>query len=638
MNALRRSALLCLSMLAACGGGGGGGGSRGTLSVSTRSLVFSTDWADVTPSSQDVTATVTGVTGTLYVRIESTGPAVSMVSGVTITSETTGKATVYPANANTLGPGRFTGTITVHACTSSPACTTGELAGSPQTIDVTYDVRGVAASAPSLTYLVGNAPAPGDLQRSATVSGYPVQEWRAAWSEPWLEIVPTSGSTAAPVQVSASLSRAALEPMFNGTYTTTVAFRPDVGRTVQMPVTLRVRRSEVNEAAPHVAFSGEPGEVTIRGEELNQLAITGVSFDATSATSWVQVSDTELRATHGVLPAGHHVVHVQNGAGLDRTTAELVVLDAPVYASTVLPYPGTGPRSLVDVAYDAERQAVIVGTTSNTDNTLLRWAYGAGGWVGTSRAIRGLGAFTLTTDRRTVLAAAGARICHLDPATLASVAEVDTRARWGFKGLGALSDGAMIAAPGEGGAQAYRYVPRERKATPIPGYACDRPTVAASGDGSTALVGGGSYRDAVSRYDASTGVFTASSVKDRVVSIALDRSGSRAILHLDVYPALEWRVYDRGLTLLGTLPPATSAAVLSPDGARVYTFERGASPVVRTFDATAPAAGPLPEVGSAVTLAGSPSATTALPRMAISPDGGTLFIAGDAAVVVQPVR
>ncbi len=177
-------------------------------------------------------------------------------------------------------------------------------------------------------------------------------------------------------------------------------------------------------------------------------------------------------------------------------------------------------------------------------------------------------------------------------------------------------------------------------------------SIAGSGDRSRVLLASDYYLgDPVVEYDASTGAATPTMFQQDVKFAALDRAGSRVILELWNGLAGTWDVLDWSLTSLGLLPASTSTAVLSPDGTRAYTFERrpltgaATSGIVRTFDLTAPTDqnGFFPEMGTAVTLAAYPgdpaygSADATLVHMTISPDGGTLFLAGSHAVVVQPV-
>ncbi len=76
-------ALLFLFGLAACGGGGGGDNRGPSISVSRSSLSFSAATPSAAaPASQTVTLTVNGtITGTLFVRVVVTGPAVGYKLG-----------------------------------------------------------------------------------------------------------------------------------------------------------------------------------------------------------------------------------------------------------------------------------------------------------------------------------------------------------------------------------------------------------------------------------------------------------------------------------------------------------------------------------------------------------------------------
>jgi hypothetical protein len=247
---LFRFASLAFCMLvAACGSGGGGGGGGNSnngssgLSLSTNVLTFNAQNTNSTPPSQIITATVTGVTsGTLYIKIVSTGPAVASITNIVVTGTTTGQGTINPAPANTLGAGTHTSTITVYACTTDPNCTSGQLAGSPQTVTVTYTVTGVAVSAASLSYSISNSPIAGDFTRQFNVTGYPNQNWNVASNVPWLSVLPTSGNAGTATQVTASLVQAQLDMMFGGTYTGTVTINPSSGLAVTIPVTLTIAR------------------------------------------------------------------------------------------------------------------------------------------------------------------------------------------------------------------------------------------------------------------------------------------------------------------------------------------------------------------------------------------------------------
>jgi hypothetical protein len=135
--------------LSACGGGSGGdaGSASSTsssleFSLASNSISFVADKRFVGPNPYGVIATVNPKTaGTLYVLISVTGDAVSHVSNFTITSPTSGSASVYAANPSLLSVGVHSSTITIRACVNSSTCASGELSGSPQTVTVNYTIQ-----------------------------------------------------------------------------------------------------------------------------------------------------------------------------------------------------------------------------------------------------------------------------------------------------------------------------------------------------------------------------------------------------------------------------------------------------------------------------------------------------------------
>src|SRR6266699_1154774 len=137
----------CVAMLVACGGGSGGnGGASGvgsgtTFSVGTHSLSYGASGPTAsTPAPQTVTGTVTGtLSGTLYIVVDVAGPAVANVSSFSV-SGNSGQGSVSVQLPSALGIGTFTSTLTIHACINDSTCTTGELNGSPQVVNVSYTI------------------------------------------------------------------------------------------------------------------------------------------------------------------------------------------------------------------------------------------------------------------------------------------------------------------------------------------------------------------------------------------------------------------------------------------------------------------------------------------------------------------
>lgn len=154
--------LFILSVLAACGGDGAPSGPA-FVSLSTKTLNFTaaTPSSEV-PASQVVTATVSGVTGTVYVKIDIDGKVVGSVSNVSIISDTQGQATINPGSPGNLGTGTHTSLVTVSICTTDINCSGAQLAGSPKTINVTYTI-GSSVRADAVAPYVGTTNKAGDV-------------------------------------------------------------------------------------------------------------------------------------------------------------------------------------------------------------------------------------------------------------------------------------------------------------------------------------------------------------------------------------------------------------------------------------------------------------------------------------------
>jgi hypothetical protein len=96
------------------------------------------------PAVRTITGTVTGSpTGTLYIIIERPASSITNpideISPVTL-SGSSGQATLTPKAPDQLGTGTFTANINVRACLNDSTCATGQLRGSPQTLNVTYTI------------------------------------------------------------------------------------------------------------------------------------------------------------------------------------------------------------------------------------------------------------------------------------------------------------------------------------------------------------------------------------------------------------------------------------------------------------------------------------------------------------------
>lgn len=641
------SIAFCL-FLVACSGGGGGGGDGGRndgLSLSTNVLTFNAPNTNSTPPSQIITATVTGVnSGTLYIKIVSTGPAVASITNIIITGSTTGQGTINPASASTLGAGTHTSTITVYACTTDPDCTSGQLAGSPQTVNVTYTITGVAASTASLNYSIGDSPVAADFTRQFNVTGYPNQNWNAASNVSWLSVLPANGNTGTATQVTASLVQAQLDVMSGGTYTGTVTLTPSSGLVVTIPVTLTIARVQVNYVSPYVAFSGVSNEVIIRGDNFNNISVQNVTFGGINAIAFNVISNTEVRATHPALSAGNYPVQLQNNLGINRSLANLVVVDAPGFSEITLSYlpipPNGSASNVIGLRYDAERQALIVvqaNQSSSANNKFLRYVYSNGAWGSpTSIPVFNLHDIALSTDGKFLLAASSGSIdsgiTQIDATTLSIGTTTNDTINGTYnylvKSLAVANDGTAVVASAYAAfcGNMIRYRIRIPEITAMGVNTCSPAKVGGSADGSM-IIAGTSIAGENYAFNASTGISSPTGIPlGLTASPVLNRSGSRIVINNN-------RVYDASFTLLGNLPGTTQAVTLKPDGSRAYTYD--SSGMVRTFDLTGVLVGGIyPEVGTGTTPPDNPGTGV---HMTISPDGGTLFFAGSNLVIVLPV-
>ena len=668
LRALRRSGLtagpmiLALVSLAACGGGGGGGGGNNggggggtglTLSLSTNAITFDAVPPAV-PATVDVIATVTGTaSGTLFVIVATSNPAVANIVNVVITGPTTGQGTIVPGSSASLGAGRHTATIQVRACLNDPSCATGQVGASPQTITVTYNVTGVASSVSNLTYNIGNTPAASDLTRSFNVTGFPAQTWTITDDMPWLDATPTTGSAAAAVSVNANLAAVPLDALNNGAFTGTVTLTPTTGSPVQIPVTLNVSRTEVNYVAPYVARTAVAGDVIIRGDNFNAITPTGVRFGASDdATTFNVVSNTEIRASHAGLPAGSYDVHILNGQGLDRTRAQLKVVDAPAFAGTTLPYPDGPDVILGNLIYDAERRAVFATIHYNLvgveTGRLLRWAFTSAWEPATQVPYQPLNAAALTADGTKLLVAFRDpdptpqpflfAVAELDPVSLARTRITHYTQEIEASGMAVSNNGEAIIISDRLCCSStfpiFAYSPLTgvlRQPTQPSVFGVNDGFAAASEDGSLVLVPNNNEPvggPPTLRYDSETGQFALAPAMQR--AMVTPRINRHATLML-----FDWGdVRNANLALLGRLPNTSVSSILAPEASVAYAYDENGT--VRVYDlAATPVGGVFPEILPAITLSDSPGVLVY--QMAISPDGGTLFLGGRDQIVVVPL-
>lgn len=674
MRALGTLAVLVGTLvLAGCGGGGGGGGGnpgpRGSLTLSPTTLTFATNSLTQTPASQVVNATIdTDATGTIYLRIVSTGAAVADINTILVTGPTTGQGTVVPASPASLGPGSHSSTITVTACTSGPTCPSG-IIGSPQTVAVTYNITAVTSTSPAVSYSLSMTPAAADYTRTLPVVAYP--SFNAASNVDWLTVSPATGGSGTS-NVTLNLVQSTVDAFDSGDHTATVAITATGGNTLQVPVTLTVTKPQIDQVAPYIAEANKSATVIVRGLYLDQLPANSIDLSSTptgtgiAPTNLTVVSPTEVRLTHPALGANTYFVrmHDAQGALIERSTARLVVIDPASYAAGTMSWPAdTRLRNVRDLIYDDERKTLLMvvwyGGEPLENAELIRYEYTTVWSAPQITSFPYLDRLALSADGRDLIASSSPpagfdyspKLSLLSPTSLSERASLQTTdSSTYFPGLAVLNTNDVIVQGDSrtlsgSGWPAYRYSVKHNTATALTYensptfFGFVRGTIVASQDGQRVVAAseaGSSAHQDIYEYDAgSSDLFMRRApVTYDVRAMSMDRTGDKLLIRGNELAGEFIRVYDRSWNVLGTMSVLVGDCyALSPDGTRAYIY--GQDGDVHIYDLTSPVAGAFQEIGT-LTLAGLPSEFN-LMRMTISRDGRTLFLAGGTQVVVQPL-
>jgi len=390
---------------------------------------------------------------------------------------------------------------------------------------------------------------------------------------------------------------------------------------------------------PYAETAGVADEVVIRGLGLTSFNVTGVRFGDVAATAIAipSGSTTEIRATHPALPAGSYPVRLvaSNHQGDIPTTATLVVVDPVTYAATTLPYPveATLVRGLV---YDAERRSVLV--VNNTGSgTVIRYPYNGTAWGTPISRIADYRDVALSTKGTTLYGITPTTFVPLDPVTLVAgtaVAAPNLAANAFLKNIVVGNDDVALITTGiDASASTSVYFYFSLSNTVVQGgsgFNNATPAMAANGSGAYLIQGDPSLTADVqaAKYStASNSIGSAvTSLRQNTIAPAISRTATRLVLN-------GTRVYDAAEAFLGTLPATTAAVALKADGSRAYTYDPTAGGIL-VFDVSVDRdEAAYAALGAVVPVAGDPGAN---PKMILSPDGRTLFLAGGTQLVVQP--
>ena len=541
-------------------------------------------------------------------------------------------------NTTNLAPGTYTATLSINTATQTVpigvtyVVATSSLTFSPSPASFTIDSTSVA-TALSKSVIVGSTG--GSLS------------WTAASNQPWVTVSPANGSSGATVTL--SLVPAEIDALDPGTSSATLTFSytPLGGSLTNTPlaVSLNLLLPKVASVTPYVATSGTSKEVILRGLGFFSAAGAAVKFGSgATVSSYTVASGTEIRVTHPSLTAGPalrvSIANQLSNPNIVRSTADLVVVDAPVYAAETIAYPDAAAKKPLRIIYDAERQALLVGVglpIAGANGSIYRYTFSGSAWSLTPApaAVSTFRDLALSQDGKNLIAATDLAIKQFDSVTLAAGISTDGSfilPQIFFKGIAVANDGNAVASTGINGSgftDTYRYSVRDGVLTRISNGSLYDAASGASADGSRVVLvqGGLSPAGSVFQYSASTSTLsqTALASSANFPNPVLDRTASRILIGGNL-------VYDANFQLLGSIPFEFTVA-LSPDGSRAYAYSTG-TVLLHAYDLVAPpVAGVFQEIGTGTALPSDPGLSAV---MTVSPDGGTLFIAGADAIVVVP--
>jgi hypothetical protein len=606
--------------------------------------------------SQTITMNVTGrERNDVYYQTVVDGSAVDAYLTVD------GSVEVRPILPYELDPGLHSATVTIRAC-AQVACAQ-ELEGSPKTVNVTYERRGLKVSVSPLEFTVRNGASTLERTRSFTVTGYPQQAWFLDRAQSWLMLSRTSGSTADPTPVDVVIDESG-GLLKNGVYHPTLRV---VGptQTKYVAVNVNIDRTEVHTVAPYLGVLFGQRQVIVRGVNFNAADVTGLQFGGVDAAAFNIVSASEIRATTpGSLGTGSHAITLTGNAASALSDANFKVVAPAPYFSTHLPLPSNAAANAQPsaIAYDAvgKRIFVAVDQPEGTPDFVARYTYqpiGAGSWARANAytSFNTLKAMTFALDGESLLLSEAGATWASSEGTSSGMALSNLKlggdryatlhSGWTdnfINSIAAANDGraVMVSAAISGGRRPlYRYSSLS-PVTDAQGH-WDSPSLdhvvlgtgsedgwfdngvaGAAGDGSRVLIASSAAAAEMYEYDSATSTLRRIDQVVRAAAIQLDRTGSRILLN-------NTHVYDRDFQLLGQLPANTIAAVFSPHLPRIYAYDSTGQ--LSSYDLTGTSVTPV--------RSWSPSASAGDPQrrvvMTITAEGWTLLIAGTNGVLVE---
>jgi len=496
--------------------------------------------------------------------------------------------------------------------------------------------------------------------------GLPPLDYTAVANVPWLklsQIGGTAGGTAAgttggaPLRASVDIAELLKLENFRS-YQAEIAIRAVDSRIAPFKVTVGLDKAlaELHYVSPRTRLPGEGGVYTLRGRGLDGVSSlsAALAIEGANASRITRVNDTEITVQLAGAAGGDVGFSLANGLGVSTGKPLLRTLAQPGFTYAALDTEGAKSG----LVFDAERQALY--SVNRTLASVMRFVRDTDGWRASSAPLPGADAVALAPDGKMLVATTKDGIVLLDPDSLARLgtypATIGADAMNSLPRLAVTNDGRAYFQGGYWGGLGYFDLVR-REFGMVPGQRYDfysGPWFSVSGDGSRLLVvqsASISPQPPMLYLDSSDAV---PKVNPAGLTFWYEAAQS---LRGERFVQGAYKVWDREFSLIGnlTLPDATYIGVsplVSPDGERTYVLaypESGlyggaATPRVYVFDSSTrmvtktdlPLLGYF-DIADYPTCHVSAYECSLQPRAAISPDGQTLFFAGDRKLVVAPV-
>ena len=527
--------------------------------------------------------------------------AVVIICGAVFLTSSCGGGSSSTGSSGSQGSGQGSVAFSANSISFKVA---GPFAQAPATQTITGTVTGVTSGTLYVTVVANN-----------TNSFFTVTNVTIAGNSGQIGVIPAVPST-----LSAG--------NFSGSITVNVCLNDPTCKTGQLtgspqviPVAYNIASGvDGDTVTPRVVPANTAGTVILRGAGFT--GATNVSFGSSAATSLSAVSDSEIDVSYPALPAGTYPITIDSG-GISYTASLIAVAPPPFSATSI-----TSASGSIEIQYDAQRAALLVllaGAAPN--NELQRYAFdgNTGTWGSPTQVqMQNVMQFSLSPDGIHLLVLVqdltSASIVELDPVTLQQINMTNFPNVTDSCGFVLANDGNAIVGLSSGPGLIFGTFSGVFNSMSTQDIC---PTVA-SGNGAIVAMNG-------INYAASKETVTQPGTTGTSADLAGDE-----FVNGDAIESQTGQV-------LGYL--STPFDVVNWAGTRAYGYTAdpiSCAPTLITFDLTTPPSGnpnpQFPVLGSPIALPSSClNGTNFGYRLAISPDGATVFIARPDGLVVQPV-